>query len=172
MNPSNDKLVNVTAGELSAIVAARRKERPRDIPPRAATGFSLTAESRLWYVAEFIYQARLAKRNGKPDLEQSWRDRAQAIATAVAGEANADLLRAVANALDGKHPPAPKETDQQRILTAIAESYITQGRAPSNKELRETGLSGRAINAVLTDLETVGTIIRLHTVKRGRKPLD
>lgn len=183
MKPDKDiHRIEITAAELAAIARAKRPARPRNIPPKELADYPLPPESRLWFVAEFIHQARLAKRAANPDQETSWRERAQDIAAGVASiyvhappdekgkEVAPVLLRQVADALEGKHPPEARETDQQKVLTAIADSYRTSGRAPSNKELRGLGISGRAIDEVLSQIRETGPRIRLHKERHGKKP--
>lgn len=166
MKIPNDPFIQITDEELSAIAAAKRPDRPRDDPPQGQD-YPLPAAARLWYVAEYVHQSRLAKRHGKHELANSWQYRAQDLASEVAREANAALLQLVIDAMNGKHSPDPKESEMQRVLTAINQSYASRGRAPSNKELREAGLSGRAISDAL---ELTKGRVTLTKPKRGRKP--
>ena len=99
------------------------------------------------------------------ELANSWRDGAQAIASAIAQEANADLMRLVADALDGKHPPGTLETRQQRVLRAINNFCGEQKRMPSRRELIGLGLRGEDITEVVMKCR-----IKLHPEKRGPKP--
>ncbi len=182
MNPINDPADSITPAELAAIVRASRPDRPRNNPPKAATGFSLSIGGRLWYVAEFIHQARLAKRAGKTEIAELWRERAQEIAESVARlvchappdeqgkEVAPELLRAVADALDGKHQPETGQTDQQRVLTAVNDFCADHpGKLPSRRNMIKMEVRGETVTEVFANLEKQGSI-RFPKEKRGPKP--
>ena len=182
MNPAENPLSSLTAAELEAIARAKRPARHRDSPPKAGNGYSLPFDARLWYVAEFIHQARLAKRSGNTDLEQSWRERAQDIAESVAiiyvhappdetgKEFAPELLRRIANALEGMHLPSPMESDQRRVLAAVNQfCSLHPGKLPSRRQLIEMGVRGEDITEVFANLKKQGTI-RFPKEKRGPKP--
>ena len=170
MKPPNDPFVKLTPAELAAIVKARRPDRPRDNPPQSQD-FPLPSTGRLWYVAEFIHQARLAKRREDATAETDWRDRAQSIASEIAREANADLLRSIADALDGKHADEPRETAQQRVLSAVNEFCGEHGKMPSRKDLVERGVRGEDISEIAPQDRRQAAMIRLRRQGgQGRKP--
>lgn len=171
MNPTNDPLIEITPEELECILRDRVRRGQSCSFPKTWEGLQLTSAGRAWYVAEFVQQAKAAQRMDHSELASSWRDRAQAIASAIAQEANADLLRLVADALDGKHPPESPPTAQQRVLAAVNELCAKNPeRLPYREELIDAGLRGELISEVLPQGGKRGPIKLPRKPGQGRKP--
>lgn len=139
MNPTNDEAVPITPEELAEVLQSRKRRGLSATYPKTAPGFNMTPDGRLWWVTELVLLARAPGR--PPEAREAMLDRARLIAAVVAQEAaadgNTDLLREVADALEGKRPEAPPVTKQQLVLSAVDAFCRTHGRSPSQVEVRE-----------------------------------
>jgi len=173
MNPTNDRLVDITDAELAAILNHRRiRGLPPTYPATSPEVGKLTPAGRCWWIAELVLAANMLEALGTRDAADAERLRelAHSIAAEVAKEraliGQADDLRAVADALDGKHAAPEPETPFQRVLRAAGDYCATHGHRPTQKQLKSFAPKLRAEDIC----ETFRTVRLFPVGKPGRKP--
>ncbi len=176
-NPTNDPVIEITSEELQQIIRTRECHKGLSPGyPKTGGGCTLTIAGRLWYVAEFIVQAKLRRRN--PAEYQSWRDRAHAIAQEVVRKASdpdqfdiepfCDLLREVANALEGKRREivtTAREDAYQEVMRLAARYSGMHGKLPTQKALLEFTKS----NGIKLRKADISAAFNMHAENGGIK---
>lgn len=139
----HDPLISISVDDLRAVLASRRARGLSQAYPRSVPEIGrLTFAGRLWWIAESVQLSRLSHSYGRQSDAQTWQERAQVVAEAVAAEFAAHgrtrELRAIADALEGKQEAPVKSAfspKQSKMNTALVIYRMRHGmRFPSATE--------------------------------------
>lgn len=186
-NVTNDPVVPVSPAELNAIMKSRAKRNlSTQYQASDTTTANLGLNGRLWWVAEFIWQAREAKLSGRVDDMICWSSRANSVAhAAITDEFKsfieyppdsvapsmdkiATLCQLVKSALQGEHESPKTLKAKENLKLAISKYFWTNNRLPTAKEMTELKFRAEDVQIVFKEMSaSLGLVFPV--AKRGPK---